>query len=699
MRRLLAFVFLLCAALAAHAGVMTRQALSQKFPSPLIVGEKDRELPVWPIFKQEMTSTELVGYVFESIDFVSLPGFAGAPINLLVAIDPKGTFIDVQVVSHHEPVFLEGYGPQPLFNFVSQYKGLSLTQNIGIETGTRKSAKMDGNNVRIDGVSKATASVRIINQTLLSSSLAVARKKLGFSGSHDPDQIARLKPDYFERHTPTELFGRDLVSHLSLTNRDVDKAFAGTEGEGLDTEGRADPDGLFIDLYAALVSAPSIGRNLLDAASWERLAGRLEKGDHAILVMWGGRYTLTPDEFTPGTSPERLTLAQGGLPIEARDLDLDLRLADGAPVAPERMMVLRVIAQSGLDLSKPLEFSLNVKREKGMVYPEIIRAALPLKIQVPERFYDVPAGDDKTYASIWRARLPELAVLGAALLLLSVLLSQQRWLTASARRFTLIRIAFLSFTLGFIGWFAQGQLSIVNMTGLLQALKDGRSLSFFLYDPMTVSLWAFVAITFFVWGRATFCGWLCPFGALQELVARIARRLRVPQIRIRMQTDATLKRIKYVLLAAILLSALFLPRLADSLVEIEPFKTAITLYFVRSWPFVLYAVGLVLASAFVYKFFCRYLCPFGAGLAVLGKLRLFKWLPRRAECGTPCQTCRHRCDYQAIRPDGGIVYDECFQCMDCVVIYHSDTRCAPRILQARRGVTIPVRAVHTKEAA
>ena len=182
-------------------------------------------------------------------------------------------------------------------------------------------------------------------------------------------------------------------------------------------------------------------------------------------------------------------------------------------------------------------------------------------------------------------------------------------------------------------------------------------------------------------------------------MSRIARLLRVPQVRLRTALDAKLKWNKYVLLAALIVSALFAPQLADSLAEIEPFKTSITLYFVRSWPFVLYAAGLVIASAFVYKFFCRYLCPFGAGLAVLGRLRLFKWLPRRSECGTPCQTCRHRCDYQAIRPDGAIVYHECFQCMDCVVIYHSDTQCAPRILQAKRGKTIPLRVVNTKEAA
>ena len=98
MRRLIASLLLLCAVVTSHAGVMTREQLAQHFPSPLIIGDKDPELPVWPVLKQEMTSTELVGYVFESIDFVQLPGFSGVPINLLVALDPKGGFLDVRVI-------------------------------------------------------------------------------------------------------------------------------------------------------------------------------------------------------------------------------------------------------------------------------------------------------------------------------------------------------------------------------------------------------------------------------------------------------------------------------------------------------------------------------------------------------------------------------------------------------------------------
>jgi NosR/NirI family transcriptional regulator, nitrous oxide reductase regulator len=200
-----------------------------------------------------------------------------------------------------------------------------------------------------------------------------------------------------------------------------------------------------------------------------------------------------------------------------------------------------------------------------------------------------------------------------------------------------------------------------------------------------VILWAFVLATLLVWGRGTFCGWLCPFGALQELAALAGRWLRAPRLKLRLSTDRRLKRVKYAVLAVVIVAALWSPRAGDWAVEIEPFKTAITLLFVRSWPFAAYAAALVLAGVVVNKFFCRYLCPLGAWLALLGRARRLDWIARRLECGQPCQTCRHRCDYQAIEPSGRIDYDECFQCMDCVAIHRSDRLCAPRILEAKGG--------------
>ncbi|MFC0170840.1 4Fe-4S binding protein [Pseudoduganella danionis] len=681
-----------CAAAPAQAGVLTRAELVRRFPAPLIVGERDAELPVWPLFKQNATAIELVGYVFESIDLAPIPGFSGVPLNLMVAIDPKGVFIGVQVLSQHEPVFLDGLGEAPLLQFVQQYKDLSLKQNISIAQGTRSGARSDAANAHIDGISKATASVRIINQSVLAAALKVSRKKLGFGAARDPDQIAQVRGDVFEQRTWQQLCDEGLVQHLRVSNRAVEKLFAGSAGAGLDGEAASRPDEPFIDLYLAYVSVPSIGRNLLNEAGWRKLQGRLEPGDHALLVMSSGRYSITGEDFVPGSVPDRLLLRQEKLPIDMRDLDLDMRFAQGVP-AFENVTVLRVIAQAGLDPAAAMEFALPITRNKGIVYPERITRELGLSYQLPSRLLIPAQASSKSWQGIWQARQSELALLVAGLLVLAGALLMQRRLTSNAHWFVWVRRVYLCYTVGFIGYYAQGQLSIVNLTGAIQALMAGRSLEFLLFDPMTVLLWGFVALSLVLWGRGTFCGWLCPFGALQEFSHQLARKLRVPQKRLRTRLDRRLKRIKYVLLALILGSAFCAAEWTDRLVELEPFKTAITLNFVRSLPYVLYAVVLLMLSGVIYKFYCRYLCPFGGALALLGKLRWLSWIPRRSECGTPCQTCRHRCDYQAISPAGQVEYDECFQCMDCVVIYQSEQRCAPRMLELKRATVIPIQPV------
>ncbi|CAG1018201.1 partial Putative electron transport protein YccM, partial [Burkholderiaceae bacterium] len=436
------------------------------------------------------------------------------------------------------------------------------------------------------------------------------------------------------------------------------------------------------------------------------LLSRIDDGDHALLVVAAGGHGFVGDDFVRGAVPARLSLRQGELPIELRDLDLDVereaRLALPPALQRAEMKVFRVIGPAGLDPAQPFDLTLRVTRERGIVFPERVSREFPVRYELPADQLLMPERDGKSWHGIWRARAWELAVLGAALALLTIVLARPAWIVGTPRRLARFRRTYLLFTLLFIGWFAQAQLSIVNVTALLQALVSGRDLGFFLYDPMSLVLWGFVALTLVPWGRATFCGWLCPFGALQELVAQGARAMRIRRRRLRSGLDARLKWIKYGVLAGMLAAASLSPVWTDRLVEIEPFKTAITLNFVRSWPFVLWAVALVLASALVYKAFCRYLCPLGAGLALLGRVRGLNWIARRAECGTPCQTCRHRCEYQAIQPDGSITYDECFQCLDCVAIHASDQRCAPLIARRRERVieirSLPAQARHLEGA-
>jgi NosR/NirI family transcriptional regulator, nitrous oxide reductase regulator len=689
-------VVLMCTTV--QAVTLDQTKLAQYFPEPLMVGEKDPELPVWPLFRQMRSDKGWgdpvpVGFAFESLDFAPVPGFSGTPVNLLIALGSKGEFLAVKVLSQREPVFVEGLGPVPLDKFVDQYQGLTITQNIKIGSNLNKAGQVGSANVYIDGVAKATASVRIVNQSLLSAALKVARAKLGFAAGTDPDLVGRIKTQLFQPMEFAKLERAGLVARKTLLNKEVEAAFKGTVGERQDETALREPEAIFTELMAMHLNVPSVGRNVLSDKAWKYLMGWIEPGDHAFLVATRGRDSFVGTDYIPGSVPDRLTLTQSGLPIELRDL-----VVDTTPNLPAdwrgpdvHWRIFKVIGQSSLDPSQPLDFALSVTREKGQMFPEKARKDFVVKLQLPNDYFDVPASDNKTWHSLWLDRAWEIGVLLAALALLTVLLARPKWITASPRRLAQVRTAYLIFTLGFIGWYAQGQLSIVNFTAAIQALVAGRSLTFFLYDPMTVLLWAYVAVSLVLWGRGTFCGWLCPFGALQDLIATVARKVKLPQWRLHTRTDARLKLLKYGVLAFVIAMPFISATWTDKAVEVEPFKTAITLVFVRSWPFVLWAVALLMLSAFVYKGYCRYLCPLGAGLAVLGRVRLLNWLPRRAECGQPCQSCRHSCEYQAIKPQGQIDYEECFQCLDCVVIIESDELCAPRILEKRKGRVIPVR--------
>lgn len=690
-------VLVLCALAAvlasatARAGILGRADLERRFGPPLHVGELARDVPIWPITSELEPEAGPVGYVFESIDFAPIPGFEGTPINLLVALDRRGNFIDVEVLRQHEPVFLSGLGEAPLKAFVAQYAGHNVRQEITVSSAYGDTKSGGGaNRVVLDGVTKATASVRIVNQTVLAAALATARARLGFAAPRNASQIARPRLDAFEPLDFAHLLAGRHVARLVVKNREVEKLFAGSDGAETDQEALDHPDDTFAELYVAYVNAPTIGRSLLGDKGYARAMTRAPDGQPLLWIASAGRYAIVDDRFVPGTVPPRLSLSQGGLPLELRDGGLDLPLPAGAPLLNAARLFV-VPEAAGLDPASPVEVALNITRAKGQILPRLAHASVVLGYTPPAALFEYPPRPLPEWLIAWQGRWPDLAAIGVALVLLSVVLAKPRAIARRASVLRALRAAFLLFTLCFIGWYAQGQLSIVQITGAVKSLAAGQGLASFLYDPVSLLLIAFTLVTFVVWGRGTFCGWLCPFGALQEFVAMLAQVLRLPQKRLPPLFGLWLARSRYLVLAVLVLAAALAPQAAERMVEIEPFKTAITVGFDRTWPYVAYAVALLLAGAFYYKFFCRYLCPLGAAITLGGKLRRFDWLVRRRECGQPCQTCRHRCTYDAIERSGAIRYDECFQCLDCVGIYHDAQRCAPVLLYDRKGKVISPR--------
>ena len=295
-------------------------------------------------------------------------------------------------------------------------------------------------------------------------------------------------------------------------------------------------------------------------------------------------------------------------------------------------------------------------------------------------FQQSPSPPAPLWKSVWQERGFAIGVLAAGLLTLNFILLFQDWLARKPKLLTLLRRAFLAYTVLFIGWYALAQLSIVHVLTFTHAAVRDFSWETFLIDPMLFILWSFVAMTLLLWGRGVYCGWLCPFGALQELVQQAARKLKLRQLEFPDVVHERLWGLKYLILLGLFGVSLQSMGEAARLAEVEPFKTAVTLRFEREWPFVLYAAGLIAVSAFNRKFFCKYLCPLGAALSIPGRFRVFDWwLRRRKECGRPCQTCARDCEVRAIRPTGEINANECHYCLDCQVTFYSDRRCMPLI--------------------
>lgn len=292
--------------------------------------------------------------------------------------------------------------------------------------------------------------------------------------------------------------------------------------------------------------------------------------------------------------------------------------------------------------------------------------------------------EEPIWIAVWHEKVFQISFLVLGLIVLMLILIMQDWLAKHATFLTYLRTGFLIYTVFFIGWYSLAQLSIVNVFTFISSFIHGFSWDNYLIDPMMFLLWGFVALTVLLWGRGVYCGWLCPFGAMQELVFRVGEYFKVPTYEFPEVVHERLWAIKYIILLGLFAVSLQSLVFAEELAEVEPFKTAITLHFAREWGYVLYAVGLLLISAFNRKFYCRYVCPLGAALTYPSKFRIFEWLRRYKECGRPCQVCRTECEVKAIRSTGEINANECHYCLDCQVTYYNAYKCPPLVDKRRK---------------
>ncbi len=297
-------------------------------------------------------------------------------------------------------------------------------------------------------------------------------------------------------------------------------------------------------------------------------------------------------------------------------------------------------------------------------------------------FADEPG--EPIWMALWRERLFEIALLLTGLAVLGLILVFQDWLVRHPKLLLYVRNGFLVYTLLFIGWYGLAQLSVVNVLTFSHAVVHDFRWDTFLIEPMMFLLWSFVAVTLLLWGRGVYCGWLCPFGALQELSFQLAQKFGLPKFEFPPMVHERLWALKYIILLGLFGLSLQSLSLAELYAEVEPFKTAVTLRFNREWGFVAFAGGLLIMGLFNRKFYCKYLCGLGAALTIPAKFRIFDWLRRHRECGRPCQICAVECEVQAIKRNGEINANECHYCLDCQVTYWNDHKCPPLVERRKR---------------
>ena len=667
---------------AAVAVPLSRDELTPLIVPPYALGENLDDRGVWGLLNSGGAEA---GYVLETGNLAPLPGFSGAPINLLVMIDLEGRFLDVKLIAHNEPIFVSGLGEAPFRAFLEQYRGHSIHEPLVV--GTPYGTAGGGSDlVYLDGVTKATASVRIAHESILAATLAVARERMQGIAAGPP---VRPDPDVVLALDWAALVERGLARNLRVSNAELDQAFAGTVWADDDPEADADPEAMFLDLWVVDIGPPSVARAVLTPDSLgdvDRLT-QLSPDDELLLVIDAGRHGLVSDDFVRNTAPDRLSAEQDGLPVALRDADL---LFETLPDVPEgRAMILRVDRRLGFDPTRDWVLTAQAVRAHGMLQPEmgsqhfsLITRSDPALFRQPETRKALPPWQE----ALLNRKIDLILLVGFLAVVLALVGPGMHALAAPAR-LTPVRLAVLAGVIGFVGWWGQGQLSIVTALAVLRAAVEGGSLAVLLYDPFSLLVWAVAILGLFLWGRGLFCGWLCPFGAMQEFAHHAGRLLRLPEWNPSARWDRRLKWVKYLALAGLVAIAFVRPDAAETAAEVEPFKTAVTTFFQREWYFVAYALFWLGLGMVTFKGFCRYLCPLGALMALGGVLRLRKWIPRRAECGTPCQLCRVRCRYGAIERSGKIAYSECVQCLDCVSIHDDKAQCVPLILAARRRST------------
>jgi Fe-S-cluster-containing hydrogenase component 2 len=192
-----------------------------------------------------------------------------------------------------------------------------------------------------------------------------------------------------------------------------------------------------------------------------------------------------------------------------------------------------------------------------------------------------------------------------------------------------------------------------------------------IYSGTVVLLVLTIAIA--VLFRRSFCGLLCPFGAIQEVFARIGQKIFKKRFTIPQKIDRPLRYLKYFVLVLTVGMAWYLGTLwmspydpYSAYAHISAASDSIKEDPVAIIGFILLAITLI-GSFFYDRFFCKYLCPAGAFYGIIGKISPTK-VQRNDNLCVHCKVCNKACPVNIdVEKAVKVTSAECINCNECVL--------------------------------
>lgn len=166
-------------------------------------------------------------------------------------------------------------------------------------------------------------------------------------------------------------------------------------------------------------------------------------------------------------------------------------------------------------------------------------------------------------------------------------------------------------------------------------------------------------------GGAFYCGWLCPFGTLQDIMSKLAMNLNIEQHKMPSSIQKYLKYSRYIFAGLVMvLTTDFI----FTIITFDPRNTFITLITgqVVSVALLMVLFSFVIISLFFKRPFCNYFCTEGAKYGLFSSFRLFS-IKRNEDTCIRCNKCNNACPMQITITDVSVVQSlQCINCMECI---------------------------------